>query len=172
MRLTHSLSNTPKRRSGPNKLTRSNVCGAASGFQYGSRVIITAMGLMLTRASMPLMTARQLPSPPARPSGRKSDSWKQSWAMTGPSTPSISLSGSKRFTRSCKKGSTSVGPSKSAEAAVDDSRGPVSAESDRRGETSSGGPSGLLAWRSIEYKRVTCFGQNLPNGLREHVGLL
>ncbi len=72
--LTQSRSNTPRRNSGPIKLTNSNVAAVAfPGFHSGSRGIIAAMALLLTKASTPATTLRHPASAPAMPSNRARD---------------------------------------------------------------------------------------------------
>jgi hypothetical protein len=127
-------------------VTFSNVAAVAPCASHsGILVIITAMLFTDTRASRPPITARQLASPPARPSGLKREPWERSSRTTGERTRSSSLSGSKRFASSCKKGSTSVGERVvTEEEGVIERRGPERAERDRRGVMSSVGPTGRL----------------------------
>lgn len=130
---------------GPNKLVISMLFACALGGLNSSNLgIILAMLFMLMSASSPPMTPLQLASPPARPSGRNRDSWKQRPRTTGPRTPSISLSGSKRRARSCRKGWTSDGVNTDCVELDTERSGAERLESEMSGATSSAAPSGLL----------------------------
>lgn len=108
-----------------------------------------AMAFTLTSASSPPTMPRQLASPPPRPSGRQSEGWKSSCVAHGPRISSSSWSGSKRRARSCRKVSISEGLRVVFAAALEAS-GPEKLERERRGATSSGGPSGFL------YQKIRC----------------
>lgn len=149
----HSCPKTFNRHNGPIKLNLSMFAAVAvSGFHSSNRVIIIAMGLIETRASRPAMTRLQPESDPAKPSLRNKLSWKRRARTTGPRTPSSSLSGSKRLTMSCRNGSTSVGESWLGEDIGVERSGAESEESDRRGPTSSMGPTSRLRYSVNEEK--------------------
>ena len=150
----HSCPNTFNLHKGPIKLTLSMLAAVAfSGFHSSNRVIITAMGLIDTRASRPAMTRLQPESDPAKPSLLNRLSWKTRARTTGPRTPSSSSSGSKRLTMSWRNGSTSVGESLLGEEMGVERSGPESEERDRRGPRSSGGPTSRLVRSVNERKR-------------------
>ena len=154
----HSCPNTFNLHKGPIKLTLSTFAAVAfSGFHSSNRVIMIAMGLIDTRASRPEMTRLQPESDPAKPSRQNKLSWKRRARTTGPSTPSSSLSGSKRFTMSWRNGSTSVGESWLGEDVGVERSGPESEERDRRGPTSSAGPISRLG-RSVNKRKEVARG--------------
>lgn len=142
---THSVEKTPSLHNGPSNETRSKTGAVAFwGIHSGILVIMTAMLLIDTKTSSPPTTPRQIASPPPRPSGLKSDSWKSNSRTTGPRIPSISLSGSKRRAMSCRNCSTSEGDRVFGLDKGLERRGAERAERERSGCTSSGGPRGRL----------------------------